>query len=81
MKRFALIPFLAALLGAVVAVAVIAAFGGLEKGRASTVTTLQAPSIARNNTLSPSVEAIGRANASPRVRTGAQRRIFGDRRC
>jgi S1-C subfamily serine protease len=49
MKRSFFIPFLAALLGGAVVVAVIAAVGGLDDGKERTVTTVQAAPIAPSN--------------------------------
>ncbi|HTZ85348.1 MAG TPA: trypsin-like peptidase domain-containing protein [Solirubrobacteraceae bacterium] len=48
MKRSFVIPFIAALLGGAVVVAVVAAFGGLDNGE-KTVTTVQAAPIAPSN--------------------------------
>ncbi len=49
MKRTFLIPFISALLGGAVVVAVVAAFGGLSSGSSKTVTTVQAAPIAPSN--------------------------------
>ncbi len=49
MKRAFLIPFVSALLGGAVVVAVVAAFGGLSSGSSKTITTVQAAPIAPSN--------------------------------
>jgi putative serine protease PepD len=49
MKRMFLIPLMAALVGGGVVVAIVAAFGGLEGGQRTTITTVQAAPIAPSN--------------------------------